>query len=184
MLFSFHPVACALLLGAALLLHAPPAAAQPADSSAAVDPALSATLDALYATISGPAGAARNWGRFRTLFVPDARLIPVTHQDGVAAPALTVDEYIEQANAFFAENGFFEREIDRQVQRFDAMAHVFSTYASFRSADADEPFDRGINSIQLLHGEDGRWRIVTIFWESETADRPLPPAYLPDEPGA
>ena len=48
-----------------------------------------------------------------------------------------------------------------------------------------KPFARGINSIQLLN--DGhRWWIVTVYWDSERPDNPLPhhqPAAQPN-PGA
>jgi len=33
-------------------------------------------LAALYEVISGPAGQRRNWDRMRTLFIPEAKLIP------------------------------------------------------------------------------------------------------------
>ena len=39
--------------------------------------------------------------------------------------------------------------------------------------NGDKPFDRGVNSFQLLN--DGkRWWIVSIFWDSERPDNPLP----------
>ena len=36
-----------------------------------------AIVKALYDTISGPAGKARDWNRLRSLFVPEARMMPV-----------------------------------------------------------------------------------------------------------
>jgi hypothetical protein len=61
---------------------------------------------------------------------------------------------------------------------FGQIAHVFSTYdARHRRADP-EPFVRAINSIQLFH--DGtRWWVLTVAWSAETADTPIPDAYLP-----
>jgi hypothetical protein len=43
---------------------------------------------------------------------------------------------------------------------------------------ADEkPFARGINSIQLLN--DGtRWWIVTVYWQGERPNTPIPPQFL------
>src|ERR1043165_2967002 len=56
-----------------------PAAGTPMQTPAA-DPKDVATMDsivaALYDVISGPGGQKRNWDRFRSLFVPGARLIP------------------------------------------------------------------------------------------------------------
>jgi hypothetical protein len=55
---------------------------------------------------------------------------------------------------------------------------VFSSYESKRTAQDAKPFSRGINSIQLLN--DGkRWYVVTIFWDSERPDNPIPAKYLP-----
>jgi hypothetical protein len=43
--------------------------------------------------------------------------------------------------------------------------------------DDAKPFQRGINSIQLMN--DGqRWWVVTIFWQGEDAKTPLPEKYL------
>jgi hypothetical protein len=65
-----------------------------------------AILGAVYSVISGGKGQAREWDRMRSLFVPDARLIPavtVPAASGGAARSdalfLTVDGYIERSGA-------------------------------------------------------------------------------------
>ena len=58
------------------------------------------------------------------------------------------------------------------------LAQVWSTYESRHSENDPEPFMRGINSIQLFN--DGtRWWIITIYWQHESPDDPLPEKYLP-----
>jgi hypothetical protein len=53
------------------------------------------------------------------------------------------------------------------------MVHVFSSYEAFRSAKDEKPFLRGVNSFQLLF--DGkRWWVMTIMWQAEDKDNPLP----------
>jgi hypothetical protein len=37
---------------------------------------IDAIINAVYDVISGPAGEARDWDRFRSLFLPEARLVP------------------------------------------------------------------------------------------------------------
>jgi hypothetical protein len=37
---------------------------------------------------------------------------------------------------------------------------------------------RGINSFQLMN-DGSRWWVVTIFWEAERPDNPIPARYLP-----
>lgn len=181
---------CASLLAVGLLALGVPEglAAQEAGPPAA-DPADVATVDAivaaLYDVISGPAGEVRNWDRFRSLFRPEARLIPVGRPGGdpEAAPRpffLTVEDYIEQAGPALEEGGFFEREIGRVEERFGEIVHAFSAYDSRRSADG-EVFQRGINSIQLA--SDGeRWWIVNVMWRGVGPEEPLPERYLAAPP--
>ncbi|MEZ5424640.1 MAG: hypothetical protein R2747_00115 [Pyrinomonadaceae bacterium] len=150
----------------------------------AADPADVASIDAIikavYDVISGDAGKKRDWNRFRSLFHKDARLIPSgkNPQTGITgATAISPDGYIERSGPYLEKNGFFEKEISRKTDVFGNIAQVFSTYASFHKADDKEPFQRGINSFQLLN--DGkRWWVITIYWQGETKDSPIPKEYL------
>ena len=140
---------------------------------------MDAIVAALYDVISGPAGQKRNWDRFRSLFVPGARLIPTGRRPTgeVVARVRTPEEYIQGSQPLFDQNGFFEREVSRRVEKFGNIAHIFSTYEARRNADEEKPFLRGINSIQLMN--DGkRWWILTVFWQAEDATNPLPAEYL------
>lgn len=133
-------------------------------------------IGALYAAISGPKDAPRDWARFRPLFLPGARLIPTGKRDGVARYRVwTVEEYIATAAPGLMRNGFYEREIGRKMERFGNVVHMMSAYESRNHPDDPKPFQRGVNSIQLFH--DGtRWWVVTVFWDSERPDNPLPAA--------
>jgi hypothetical protein len=150
----------------------------------AADPKDVATMDsivaALYDVISGPAGQKRNWDRLRSLFAPGARLIPTGRnpQTGEAASrVLTPEEYITRSAPRLEQNGFFEREISRRTEKYGNIAHLFSTYESRHKAEDEKPFQRGINSIQLMN--DGkRWWVVTVFWQGEDDKTPLPAEYL------
>ena len=50
-----------------------------------------AILAAVYNVISGPKGHPRDWDRMRSLFLPDARLIPATNVP--AGPGATLQPY-------------------------------------------------------------------------------------------
>jgi hypothetical protein len=171
-------LASAVLLSA-LVLAGHPAAAQESPAARAQDvESIDAIIAALYDVISGPAGQARDWPRFHSLFVPGARLIPTfVRENQVRHRVMTPAEYAASSGPVLEERGFFEREIGRTTERFGNIAHVFSAYDSKRTPDDAEPFARGINSIQLFH--DGtRWWVVSIFWDSERAGNPIPPTYL------
>lgn len=137
-------------------------------------------MKAVYDVISGDAGKARDWDRFRSLFHKDAKLIPSgkNPQTGVTgARFLTPEDYVTRSGPMLEKDGFHERELARHVDQYGNIAQVFSTYHAFRKKDDKEPFMRGINSFQLLN--DGkRWWVVNIFWLAETPDNKIPEKYL------
>ena len=140
-----------------------------------------ALLTALYDVISGPAGAKRDWNRFRSLFAPHARLMPARALPNGKSDLIvwSVDDYANGVGPRLEAQGFFEREIARKTEAYGNILHAFSTYESRRSADTNEkPFARGINSIQVLKDGD-RWWVVSIFWDSERPGNALPAQYLP-----
>lgn len=138
-----------------------------------------AILAAVYDVISGGPGVERDWDRFRSLFLPEGRLIPGgSGRDGRARHrVLGVEDYIELSGPQLEGEGFFEEEVGRVTERFGNIAHAFSAYASRRSPDDPEPFQRGVNSVQLWHDGE-RWWIVSILWDWERPDNPLPERYL------
>lgn len=135
-------------------------------------------VTALYASISGEAGEARDWARFRNLMLPDARLIPTgRNQEGKNVyQVLSPEEFIERANDNFVQNGFYEYEVNRDEQHYGRVVHAFSTYASKRSEMDAEPFNKGINSIQFFYDGD-RWWVVTIYWAQASNFNPIPDEY-------
>ncbi|HET7359073.1 MAG TPA: hypothetical protein VFJ04_02900 [Rhodanobacteraceae bacterium] len=154
----------------------PVPAAAPADVQS-----IDAIVGALYDVISGPVGKARDWKRMRSLFVPGGRLMAVVPRrdgaGGMGLYVLSVNDYIAISGPLLEKTGFHERELARRTDRFGHIAQVFSTYEGRMDSDPAKPM-RGINSIELMN--DGtRWWVVSVYWEDERADNPLPPAYLP-----
>lgn len=144
-----------------------------------------AILNAVYSVISGPKGQQRDWDRMRSLFIPDARLIPAVaasaanggaaHSDAIV---LTVDGYIERSGARLTGDGFFEHSVHNVTEQFGNIVQVWSTYESRHNPDDAKPFARGINSFQLLKDGDRYW-VVNIFWDSESPTKPISAKYLP-----
>ena len=90
---------------------------------------------------------------------------------------LDIDGFIARVRDYVEKNGFYEKEIARRTEQFDQIAHVWSTYESRHKANDPEPFMRGINSIQLFYDE-SRWWIVSIYWQHESTEHPIPEKYL------
>lgn len=139
-------------------------------------------MGTLYASISFLPDQSPDWARLRGLFLPGGRLIPPGMNGELGVKVLDVDNFIAWSReglnrSDLRHRGFHEVEIARQTHRFGNIAHIFSTY-EWRHAPTDRhPLGRGINSVQLLW-ERGRWWIVTIFWEEEKAESPIPDTYL------
>lgn len=132
-------------------------------------------VKAAYQTLSGPAGEARNWNRFRSLVAPGARFIT----EGAAADgtvhrrALDVEDFISSNEKTFATQGFFEHGVIIHEEAWAHFAVVVTPYES-RHARGEAPFARGIKHVELT--SDGkRWFIESIVWERETPASPLPP---------
>lgn len=127
---------------------------------------LDAILHTAYEVLSGPAGQARDWERYRTLFVEGARLMPVVAVPGEKPHVrqLTLDDYIRRVEPIFAVEAFWERETSRQTEMVGRVAHVLSRYESLRDPNG-APFERGDNSMQLFY-DDTRWWIVSVMWNT------------------
>ena len=145
-----------------------PVAANPADVAS-----LDAIMRAVYDVISGPAGQKRDWNRMRSLFTSNARLMPLG-QAGLRSGS--VEDYIATSGPFLEDKGFHEIELARRVEQYGDIAHVWSTYEA-RNKLNGPVIMRGINTFQLArHG--GRWWVVSIMWQQETPQNPIPPKYL------
>ncbi|MGE5208714.1 MAG: hypothetical protein ACM3KL_05205 [Alphaproteobacteria bacterium] len=150
-----------------------------------VDPrdveSIDAIIDAAYDVISGAAEKKRDWNRERSLFYPGARLVPTASVPGrndvaIEPQILDVEAYIARVEPLL-QKGFYETEVARRTEQFGRIAHVWSTYESRHDANDAAPFMRGINSFQLFH--DGRrWWILSVYWQHETAEHPIPQEYL------
>lgn len=151
-------------------LQAQPAAAGDVES-------IDAIITAVYEAISGDAGEARNWDRFTSLFVADASLSAVVaNAEGFERQITNPQGFAQASGPILERDGFHEVEIHRVTEQFGQIAHAFSTYISKRNADDAEPFERGINSFQLMF--DGtRWWVVSIYWQGETEQNPIPDRY-------
>lgn len=164
------------LLGASLM--ATDALAQTPQPDPADVASPEAIVLATYGSIIRAPGEPYDWDRFRSLFLPEARLIPNVQQTGGTLTVLTPEDFVQWigGNTVIGgpnDRGFAEEEVSSVVQRFGNMAQVFSTYAK-RFGDDDQVLGMGINSFQLIQNG-GRWWIAGIVWDEERPGLVIPP---------
>jgi hypothetical protein len=176
---TMAPVVLAAQQSAPAASAAQPAPAARPEARPADVESVDAIMAAVYDAISGPAGQRRDWDRFRSLMAPGARLVPTGRRaDGAGVLRnWSVEEYITAAAPGLESGGFFERELGRKMERYGNVVHLMSAYDSKRTLADPAPFQRGVNSFQLWF--DGkRWYVVSIFWEAETPENPIPAELL------
>ena len=157
-------------------MKSPPFPPAPWSDAASVD----SIVAALYETISGPAGADRDWDRLRNLFHSSGRLLrTVVAPDGaISVTVMDAQAFAQFAAPYFRANEFYEREVFRRIDVFGHVAQVFSTYEASSGSDGRGSLGRGINSIQLW--SDGkRWWVMSMLWDDERPGNPIPSLYLP-----
>lgn len=139
---------------------------------------IDAIIGAYYAASSAGPGEARQWERLHSLFKPDSRMIACRPVDRKADVwLLPIGDYIAFNAAYMQSGGYFEKEVARRVETFGHIAQVWSTYEARKTADAPDPYSRGIYSFQLLHDGD-RWWIINAYWDYERPESPIPEKYL------
>lgn len=146
------------------------------------DPKDVSTIDgiikAFYAAISGPKGTPRQWARDKTLYSPDMRFNSMSEQNGrIRSSIMTHQQYVNSVNPSLVGEGFTEREINRVVERYGNIAHVFSTYEY--TNDAGTSKGRGLNSIEM-YWDGSRWWITFAAWDDERTNNPRPKKFLPN----
>jgi hypothetical protein len=150
------------------------ARAQTPDAGCALPSEPSGIPAALDAAISGPADKDR--ACMKALLIPEARLTFVSVGPG-GAPTYrldSVDDWIARTKAR-GHATVEEKQLKFRIDRFGAIAHIWSLYALRSNGNAAV---RGINSIQAIK-EAGGWRVASITVQAESASAPLPEEYLP-----
>ncbi|TGY90474.1 hypothetical protein E5163_04975 [Marinicauda algicola] len=131
------------------------------------------TMEALYASISGPVGAPRDFDMLRSLFLEGAVMgfVAPGEEGEVRARTFTVEGYIENNADRLVEVGFVETETRRQTWVYGELATVYSAYEGLRS-DTGETIVSGINVLTLLETDEG-WKIASILWRPADAEWPV-----------
>lgn len=136
-------------------------------------------VKASYETISGPAGAPRQWGRDRTLFAANVRFVSLRSDPKtgkVTVQDLNYQEYLDESDSFLVKQGFTEVELGHVIKQYGNVATVMSSYEGGVQTTG-KVITRGVNIFSLYH--DGRrWWIQTMMWDQERPGNPIPPELL------
>ncbi len=130
-------------------------------------------LAALYDVISGPAGE-RDWNRFRSLFMPNARLTSpkkLPTAQFTSAPTASKTTSVSAAPLFPEER--FLRKTRRQSHPNLRQRRPGFQQLRIPPRPRRCPFRFGINSIQLVN-DGSRWWVVNILWDEERPDSSSP----------
>lgn len=136
-----------------------------------------AIVKAVHKTLSGNKGEKRDWDRFRSLFLPDARIVGTSRAGDVSGKQTwKANEYINEIGKRLDDVKFHIKQLHSEQERFGDIAHVFSTYQE-TGTPIDQPSLRGLNSYQLWYDGE-RWWIYSMLWHSEQEDAQIPQKYL------
>lgn len=136
-------------------------------------------VTALYDAYGTENGSEFDWDRIRSLFHPNAILIPNIEQRQGSLDAMTIDEFqawIDEATVPLREAGgsFLEIGYHTQIDQYGNIANVMSSYKKYLNGELIPQF--GINSIQLVFNAD-RWWITGIAWDETYSGGPIPDMY-------
>ncbi len=152
---------CTVVPLAALVLQAALSAQdQPLDLDQAVETA-EGTVTALYDLVSSEAGSTPDWGRVRSMFIPEAVIVLRTSRDSTTV--FSLDGFIQDfvnftENARTVETGFVERVLRTKTVVMGDMAHVWVLYEAFIPG-RDRPPQQGVDSWLVIR-KGGRWWVA------------------------
>jgi len=135
-------------------------------------------LNSLYNSISFKKGGRPDLNKLKNLFLDEARLIRTTKD---SYQIMSVEEFVSNFNTQLDAGAFIEfseNEIQKKIEMFGGIAHVFSTYETDFETRGGKLEARGINSIQLIE-INGEWKVVNILWYNEDETNKIPEEYLP-----
>jgi hypothetical protein len=161
----------------AALSWPPGAAGQMPPADSADVGTIEGIVHAYYDVINGPAGVPRQWRRDSTLYMPGATFVAMRENGGKPAPDIITPEQFRRAvDHDMVEQGFFETEIGRRIERFGNVAQVRSVYETRRAAKAPL-LGRGLNYL-LLYWDGTRWWISSAVWDDERPGSRLPESWV------
>lgn len=134
-------------------------------------------IKASYEVVSGDIGEKRQWKRDLSLHNSNALYcFPTVDSEGkIKQTVMPVSDFHKLTDDMVLTTPFYENEINREVQIFGNIAHVWSTYET-RLVKNGPVARRGINSIQLYFDKK-RWWIISWTFDKESESQKIPPTF-------
>ncbi len=132
---------------------------------------------AYYDCVSGPIGQVRDFDRLRNLFHPDAQLTYSywsAEENKHKLLHMDIEAYIKKLD-YLDKKGFYEEEIFSKVDTYGAISQTISTYKFWMEDQTAE--GRGFSSYNLFF-DGSRYWILSMFWQMESEQFPIPDQYL------
>jgi len=149
-----------------------------------------AIVTALYQSVSCGPEVEPNWERMSALFLAGAKIVPPRAKGDAAISVLDGKAFQERVRKLLESwkqkgesTALYENEVARQEQCFGKVCQIFSTFETRHAPGDPQPIYRGIHSIQLVN-DGSRWWIVSLAWDGERPDNPIPPQYEAIKPAS
>ena len=157
------------------------AAQNESDSAREAFQTIDGIINTLYKSVSFEAGGEPDWDLLRSMLFTDAIFVMRTSRSS-PMQKFSTDEFIDLFKRDITtynmrETGFNERVTGYTADTFSRLTHAFVVYEVRLRPEDEQPLQRGVDSIQLVHNE-GRWWIASITNDIETPDNPIPERFL------
>jgi ketosteroid isomerase-like protein len=130
--------------------------------------AIEALIARQFASLSWAPGKPADWEAFAADFYPDAALYPAARP----AKRQTVEAFVERMMGLAATRlrSFKETVLGTEVHVF---GNVAVALAACEIIENEAGVSRGVEALLLVKDE-GRWRIVSQAWDTESDTKPIP----------
>lgn len=133
-------------------------------------------IAASYDALTEPAGTPRQWERYLNLYDPAARFVSASTD--AAGHAIihrwSREEYVAAADDYLVKTGFTDRKLGCVTNQFGNVATV---RCGFEGLEQSKLVERGVAMFQL-YNDGQRWWILSVVWDKESPDNPIPPELL------
>jgi hypothetical protein len=139
-------------------------------------------VTSIYEVVSGEEGENRDWDLHRTIFHPEAQIVTnyLNDHGEYQIDFYDFEDYVNNYSDYFKNNNNFEVDVNRKIEIFGNLAHVFSTFESYKNAEDSTPYRLGTASIQLYNDGDRRY-VLNMYYKTESENDKVPNKYIPSQ---